>query len=430
MWPPLLLISTILGLLAPALGSQIPFNAESNAEQLRVTPIHLNSISNTFTTLEHPAFPAHQVRIKRTDFCDPVVKVWTDNLVGYIDVDYGAKHLFFYFFESRRNPDTDDVVMWINGGPGCSASTGLLMELGIELCFLYDGIYLPVFAAEIYDQNKKRPEGVPINLSSVLIGNGITDISTLYPARYQATCGRTSVDTPVLDVNVCTRMQKALPRCQRMLRESCINLFDEMDCATASRFCDNELSVPFWSTGRNVYDISKMCIGDNHCYLERSQILNLFNQQSVRDNLGIPSTVGNFTGCNPAVGQAFAKHLDMWRLPAQFYVANLLERGIRILIYAGTYDWQCNWLANWLWSDKLEWSGGNDFRTQTMRDWTLPGKIAIAGQTRTARNLTFTTIYAAGHMVSVPAMSLVMVPHDKPKESLHMFQGWLEEQDL
>ena len=51
---------------------------------------------------------------------------------GYLDVDEGAKHLFFYFFESRRNPEkgmpamelvvlilrdfTDDVIMWINGG--------------------------------------------------------------------------------------------------------------------------------------------------------------------------------------------------------------------------------------------------------------------------------------------------------------------------
>jgi Serine carboxypeptidase len=55
---------------------------------------------------------------------------------GYVDVDFGAKHLFFYFFESRGNPDTDDVIMWINGGPGCSSSTGLLMELGIYVLIL------------------------------------------------------------------------------------------------------------------------------------------------------------------------------------------------------------------------------------------------------------------------------------------------------
>ncbi len=47
---------------------------------------------------------------------------------GYIDIE--ARHLFFYFFESRRDPDTDDVVFWTNGGPGGSSSLGLFMELG------------------------------------------------------------------------------------------------------------------------------------------------------------------------------------------------------------------------------------------------------------------------------------------------------------
>lgn len=33
---------------------------------------------------------------------------------GYIDVE--ARHLFFYFFESRNDPATDDVIFWTNGG--------------------------------------------------------------------------------------------------------------------------------------------------------------------------------------------------------------------------------------------------------------------------------------------------------------------------
>jgi len=80
-----------------------------------------------------------------------------------------------------------------------------------------------------------------------------------------------------------------------------------------------------------------MCLGDDLCYLEQAEILNLFNKKSIRDNLGIPSSVGNFTGCSSAVGRAFASHLDKWRLPAQFYVSNLLERGIRVLLYAGKW---------------------------------------------------------------------------------------------
>ena len=47
---------------------------------------------------------------------------------GYIDIE--ARHLFFYFFESRNDPDTDDVVFWTNGGPGGSSALGLFMELG------------------------------------------------------------------------------------------------------------------------------------------------------------------------------------------------------------------------------------------------------------------------------------------------------------
>lgn len=36
---------------------------------------HLSSIaSNEFTALSHPRFPNHQVRIKKSNFCDPTVK--------------------------------------------------------------------------------------------------------------------------------------------------------------------------------------------------------------------------------------------------------------------------------------------------------------------------------------------------------------------
>ncbi|KAI3690226.1 hypothetical protein L2E82_48202 [Cichorium intybus] len=50
---------------------------------------------------------------------------------GYIGVGESDEvQLFYYFIESEGNPKDDPLMLWLTGGPGCSALSGLLYEIG------------------------------------------------------------------------------------------------------------------------------------------------------------------------------------------------------------------------------------------------------------------------------------------------------------
>merc|ERR1719473_2174182 len=57
--------------------------------------------------------------------CDPVKQY-----SGYYTLPPGDKHYFYWSFESRNDPSTDPVLLWMTGGPGCSSEVALFGENG------------------------------------------------------------------------------------------------------------------------------------------------------------------------------------------------------------------------------------------------------------------------------------------------------------
>lgn len=54
-----------------------------------------------------------------------------DQYSGYLKVNETADtELFYWYVESQSDPSNDPLVLWLNGGPGCSSLLGFFEETG------------------------------------------------------------------------------------------------------------------------------------------------------------------------------------------------------------------------------------------------------------------------------------------------------------
>lgn len=420
--------------------------------------------------VQNDDLPNHTLRIKSPESLG-VDKV--RQYSGYLDVG-DEKHLFFWSFESRNDPENDPVVLWLNGGPGCSSLTGLFFELGpasigkdlkpihnphswnnnatvifldqpadtgysytnggqvadtvtagkdtyafLKLFFQqfpqyadkdfhiagesYGGHYIPVFASEILSHKDRN-----FNLTSVAIGNGLTDPLNQYDLYEPMACGLGGADS-VLSEGECQGMINSQSRCNSLIN-ACYNTESTWTCLPASIYCNNAMMGPYQRTGKNVYDIRGECGESSLCYDDLEFVDKYLNQDVVKAALG--ADVETYSGCNMDVNRNFLMGGD-WMKPYYKAVIDILEQDLPVLIYAGDKDFICNWLGNEAWVRKLQWSGAEGMAKAKVEPWVVDGKEA--GTKFNYDKFTFLRVYEAGHMV----------PYNQPENALSMINDWI-----
>jgi cathepsin A (carboxypeptidase C) len=392
---------------------------------------------------------------------------------GYLDDDEKDRHLFYWFFESRNDPENDPVVLWLNGGPGCSSLTGLFLELGpasinkkievvnnpyswntnasvlfidqpINTGFSYGSgsvsdtvaaskdIYalltlffhqFPEYAEQDFHIAGESYGGhyVPTFASEILKHEkrNINLKSILVGngltdeftqyAYYRPMACGDGGYPAVLDDASCQSMDNALPRCQSLIK-SCYDSGSAWSCVPATIYCNNAFIGPFQKTGRNVYDVRSECEDSgNLCYSALGYISEFLNREETREALGVE--VDGYDSCNFDVNRNFMFQGD-WMQPIHHLVPDLIKK-IPVLIYAGDADFICNWLGNQAWTEALEWDGHADFAKAENKDLLLDDKAY--GKVKSSGNFTFMQIFEAGHMT----------PMDQPEASSDFLNRWL-----
>ncbi|KAJ3214382.1 hypothetical protein HDU67_001715 [Dinochytrium kinnereticum] len=275
----------------------------------------------------------------------------------------------------------------------------------------YGGHYIPAIGKAIHDANVAKAEDpyrIPVKLVSIGIGNGWVDQTE--QTKYFPDFACDTKYGPVADEKACQTMRDRYPMC-KTLGDRCDKYLTAFSCVPASLYCGSIVSLPK-EARRNPYDIRQECDGSLECYPIINDIDIFLNTPEIQEKIGVSR---QYTGCSNAVGINFMKTGDS-AIAHDWMVAELLDAGVRALVYAGDADYVCNWMSNIGWLKAMEWSGTEGFNNAP--DYPLMSAITgkQAGEFRTYGNLTWLKVFESGHMV----------PYDQPEHSLEMIQSWLK----
>ncbi|CAH2072119.1 unnamed protein product [Thlaspi arvense] len=323
---------------------------------------------------------------------------------GYYALPHSKSAKMFYFFFESRNNNTDPVVIWLSGGPGCSSSVALFYENGpftisedLSLSWNDFGwdkvsnlIYVdqPIGTGFSYTSNssdlrhdeagvsndlydflqaffKEHPKFanndfyitgesyaghyIPALASRVHSGNKKNEGIPINLKGFAIGNGLTN---PEIQYGAYGDYALEMKLISESLHESLKKEY--ADCQSSIKQCNlggGEACGSAYQVCANIFNEIMTEIDGTNYYDVRKKCLGslcydfskmetFLNQENVRKALGVGDI--QFVSCSTDVYDAM---LNDWVLNLEAKIPALVEDGINLLVYAGEYDLICNWLA-------------------------------------------------------------------------------------
>ncbi|KAF5384232.1 hypothetical protein D9615_003476 [Tricholomella constricta] len=286
----------------------------------------------------------------------------------------------------------------------------------------YGGHYGPSFVTYFDEQNTKirngSLQGEEIVVSALMINNGwydpliqnkaYVDFATNAPGygQLQSDAVLEKLNKSYFEPNGCRDQEEACYAAGNSPGSDKI-------CRNADDFCVLHVFIPA------VGDRDSDDLRQNSSALFPPEFyVDFLGQESIRQQIGAESI---YSECADDPFNLFTPKMILHRQDARSWLpqlGSLANSGLRILIWAGDADINCNWLGGHASVLAMDWYGKARLNNTPLSNMTIAGTAVAAIQN--VDNFSFARIYAAGH--EVPAF--------QPEASLEIFRQIINKQAL
>ncbi|KDP38052.1 hypothetical protein JCGZ_04695 [Jatropha curcas] len=146
---------------------------------------------------------------------------------------------------------------------------------------------------------------------------------------------------------------------------------------------------------------------------ETSLVAKLLQLQEVKNALGANESIV-FEVCSDTVGSALQEDV----MKSVKYMVEFLVKNSKVLLYQGFFDLRDGVVSTEAWVKTMKWEGIGRFLTAERKVWEVNGELA--GFVQKWGSLSHAVVLGAGHLV----------PTDQPFNSQSMIEDWVQDQGI